>query len=113
MNVFIISSVRNASLEYVKMLDDYVVSLEAKGKNVYLPHRDTDQRDTGLNICKKNREAIRKSDEIHIFYSSGSQGTHFDMGMAFAMNKKIVVIENEKYGEGKSYPRMLDEWQAN
>jgi len=22
------------------------------------------------------------------------------------------VVENEKYGEGKSYPRMIDEWQS-
>jgi hypothetical protein len=33
------------------------------------------------------------------------------MGAAFALNKRIKVIESEKYGEGKSFARMLDEWQ--
>lgn len=113
MNIFIISSVRNASPEYRKKLDDYVLCLESVGHSVYLPHRDTDQNGTGLNICKANRDAIIKSDEVHIFYTSVSQGTHFDMGVAFAFCKKIVVVENEKYGDGKSYPRMLDEWQVD
>lgn len=113
MNVFIISSVRNATEEYRDKLNNYVLSLEQNGHMVHLPHRDTDQNNTGLNICKENRGAILKADEVHIFYSSSSQGTHFDMGMAFALKKKIIVVENEQYGEGKSYPRMLNEWQAD
>ena len=51
-------------------------------------------------------------DEVHIFYNPDSQGTHFDMGVAFAYRRKIVVVENVEYGPGKSYPRMLDEWAA-
>jgi nucleoside 2-deoxyribosyltransferase len=58
-------------------------------------------------------EAIKSADEIHVFYDSKSQGTHFDMGMAFALGKKIVVVENEPYEEGKSFQRMLDEWSQN
>lgn len=113
MNIFIISSVRNATIEYRNKLNDYVSDLEKEGHNIHLPHRNTNQDGSGLGICKENRDAIVKADEVHIFYSSSSQGTHFDMGMAFALRKKIKVIENEKYGEGKSYPRMLDEWQAD
>lgn len=110
--VFIICSVRGASEEYKKKLEDYVSKLEAEGIKVHLPHRDTDQTKTGFAICLQNSQAIRDSDEVHIFYSSTSQGTHFDMGVAFTFAKKLVVIENEKYGEGKSYPRMLDEWAS-
>lgn len=113
MNIFIISSVRNASVEYRNKLDNYVLYLESEGHNVHLPHRDTNQNNSGLDICKENKNAINKADEVHVFYSSSSQGTHFDMGMSFALGKKIKVIENEKYGEGKSYPRMLDEWQVD
>jgi nucleoside 2-deoxyribosyltransferase len=110
--VFIICSVRGASDEYQTKLENYVKSLEEDGYKVHLPHRDTNQKANGIDICKQNATAIFEADEVHIFYSKASQGTHFDMGVAFALNKPLKVVENEKYGEGKSYPRMLDEWQS-
>jgi nucleoside 2-deoxyribosyltransferase len=111
MKVFIICSVRGASDEYRTKLETYVSELEKNGVKVHLPHRDTNQNARGFDICTQNAKAIQEADEVHIFYNSASQGTHFDMGVSFALGKKIVVLENEKYGEGKSYPRMLDEWQ--
>jgi len=110
MKVFIICTVRKASAEYVQKLEAYVKSLEDEGIKVHLPHRDTNQEASGYDICKQNSIAIASSDQVHIFYNPDSQGTHFDMGVAFAMGKKIIVVENVEYGEGKSYPRMLDEW---
>ena len=110
--VFIICSVRGASDEYQAKLEAYVAKLENDGCKVHLPHRDTNQKATGIEICKENATAIFEADEVHIYYSKTSQGTHFDMGVAFALNKTLVVVENESYGEGKSYPRMLDEWQS-
>ncbi|MFW6311363.1 MAG: nucleoside 2-deoxyribosyltransferase [Nanoarchaeota archaeon] len=112
MKIFIICTVRGASEEYKKRLEDYVSKLESEGHEVHLPHRDTNQKASGYEICTQNSRAIAQSHEVHIFYNPDSQGTHFDMGTAFAYGKKIVVVENVKYGEGKSYPRMLDEWQA-
>ena len=111
--IFIICSVRGADGEYKDKLENYTELLLSKGFNVHLPHRDTNQKATGIEICKQNKKAIYESDEIHIFYNGESQGTHFDMGVAFALNKKIVIVENENYGEGKSYPRMLSEWEKN
>jgi hypothetical protein len=35
------------------------------------------------------------------------------MGVAFALGKRIKVIKNEKLGRGKSFSRMLKEWQAD
>ena len=110
MKVFVICSVRGTSPEYKKKLEDYAKSLEDKGIKVYLPHRDTNQELSGYEICKQNTKAIAQSNEVHVFYNPESQGTHFDMGVAFAYGRKIVVVENVEYGEGKSYPRMLDEW---
>lgn len=109
--VFIICSVRGASEEYKQKLEDYVHKLESEGNTVHLPHRDTNQNASGLEICARNLAAIELADEVHIFYSSSSQGIHFDMGCAFALLKKIVIVENEGYGPGKSYPRMLAEWE--
>jgi len=111
MKIFIICSVRDADKTYRKKLESYVNKLEAEGNKVHLPHRDTDQTSRGISICKTNRQAIESADEIHVFYKSESQGTHFDLGMAFMSRKKIVIVENVKYGPSKSYPRMINEWQ--
>jgi nucleoside 2-deoxyribosyltransferase len=107
---FVICTVRGASEEYKNKLEAFVQELESNGYNVHLPHRDTNQDVSGLDICTENCNAIREADVVFIFYSKTSQGTHFDMGCAFALKKKLFVVENEEYGEGKSFPRMLDEW---
>jgi len=39
--IFIICTVRGASEEYKKKLEDYVAKLESEGNQVHLPHRDT------------------------------------------------------------------------
>ena len=65
---------------------------------------------TVIFICTQNAKAIADADEVHIFYNPDSQGTHFDMGVAFSLKKKIVIVKNVEYGPGKSYPRMLNEW---
>lgn len=110
--VFIICSVRGTSDEYKAKLEAYVADLEKNGYEVHLPHRDTNQDARVIEICKENATAIFNSDEVHIFYNSKSQGTHFDMGVAFALNKPLVVVENEQSGEGKSYSQMIDDWQS-
>jgi nucleoside 2-deoxyribosyltransferase len=110
--VFIICSVRGTSDDYKVKLESYVAGLEAVGNKVHLPHRDTDQAATGLAICTQNMEAIRAADEVHIFYNKGSQGTHFDMGVAFASRKLIKIVENEPLTAGKSYQNMLVQWEG-
>lgn len=110
--IFIICTVRGATEEYRKNLEQYVSLLESQGCQVHLPHRDTDQNASGYNICDKNATAIANADEVHIFYNGTSQGTHFDMGVAFAFGKPLIVVHNETYGEGKSYARMIVEWQV-
>ena len=111
MKIFIICSVRNATNEYKVKLEKYIKFLEEDGYEVHLPHRDTNQDETGLNICQQNKNAIIESDEVHLFYNSNSQGTHFDLGVSFAANKKIKIIENEKFDSGKSFARMIQEWE--
>ena len=112
MKITIICSVRNATSEYRKKLEDYVAELEKNGHKVYLSHRDNDQKDSGINILSRMRTKIKWANRIDIFYS-GSEGTLFDMGDAWALNKTIKVVENIPYGEGKSFPRFLDEWEGS
>jgi len=111
MKVFVIGAVRGASQEWKARLEQHVSELESSGVTVHLPHRDTDQSATGLEICRQNCSAIASSDEVHLFYRADSQGTHFDMGCAFALGKRLRVIKLPEYGEGKSYPRMAHEWE--
>jgi nucleoside 2-deoxyribosyltransferase len=111
MKIFIIGAVRGASEEWKERLNRHVSELESSGATVHLPHRDTNQSASGLDICRQNCAAIAAADEVHLFYRGDSQGTHFDMGCAFALGKRLRVVESEKYGEGKSYPRMAREWE--
>lgn len=120
---FVICTVRNATEEYKKELEEFVAKKEAEGWIMHLPHRDTNQNATGLEICIENFNAISTADKVFIFYNPDSQGTHFDMGVAFAIAQlvkigemegpplNIEIVQNIKYGEGKSYARMLDEWK--
>lgn len=116
--IFIICPVRLADAETVKKLEDYALHFETQGYSVHLPHRDTDQEGSGLEICLQNAHAISAADEIHIFYNSKSSGIHFDMGVAFVMDivcgnkKKIVVAENGIWEPGvKSFPQFLYDWE--
>lgn len=111
MKIYITCTVRKATEDYKKNLEEYVAKLENDGHEVHLPHRDTKQDGRGIEICKQNRAAIEWADEIHIFYNPESQGSHFDLGIAFAFRKPIKVIENVEYVQGKSFARMIAEWQ--
>lgn len=110
-NVFIICSVRGMDKEYLDKLFHYAESLEAEGKTVYLPPRDTDQSLSGLEINKSNREGIKYADEIHVFYNPHSSGTHFDLGQAFAFEKPIKIVEEIKLPSGSVYNNTINEWQ--
>jgi hypothetical protein len=114
--IFIICTVRGASEEYKKKLEDYVAKLEKEGNKVHLPHRDTKQDALGYDICIQNMTAIHNADEVHLFYNPDSQGTHFDLGVAFSSNKKLVIVENHVTFDpnipGKSFARMITEWET-
>lgn len=117
MRIFIICTVRKASEEYLDRLYKYTESLELEGHRVHLPPRDTNQIDDtgGYIICNTNRDAIELAHEVHIFeYNEQSTGQHFDIGVAFALNKKIKRIGcpvDESIP--KSFPKMLKYWEEN
>ena len=111
MKIFIICPVRNASQEVKDKLEMYVNLLENQGHTVHLPHRDTKQDARGIEICTENARAIGDSDEVHIFYTNASTGTHFDMGVSFALGKKIYIVDSDPVpAVGKSFSKMLVEW---
>ncbi len=107
---FLICPVRGKSPEETAGI---VRQLEADGFDVHWPHRDTNQEDdTGLRICRDNREAIRAADVVHVVWDGQSQGSLFDLGMAFAEDKKVVPVVLPKATPQKSFQNMVMAWAA-
>jgi len=90
--IYIICPIANGTPPEIK---SYVKEKEKEGYIVHFPLRDVNQDDpTGINICISHRKAMKKCDEVHIFWDSESKGSHFDLGMAFALNKKWKMIKS-------------------
>lgn len=91
-----------------------IENLTKEGFDVYWPQRDTDQRDqVGLQICSQNAAAIAHAEVVHVIWDGLSQGCLFDLGIAFAMKKKIIVLDLPPPTEGKSFQNMLRAWAAS
>ena len=115
MKIYIICPVRQLSENWRDGLSKYVEALEAQGHQVHFPPRDTRQNDrTGYNICTQNRKAIEEADEIHIAWDGKSKGSLFDLGMAFALRKRIKVITGyfPQPTPQKSFASMVWQWEA-
>ena len=110
MRITIICPVRDGTPQEVL---DYVSMLEAESNEVYLPPRDTPQEDpSGIEICSRMRAAIEWADRIDIHYNKSSQGTHFDLGIAFALGKKLHLINNPEDIDVKSYLKVIKVTEA-
>lgn len=111
MKIHLICPVRNVTEEQQKEIDDYCAQLEKEGHVVHNPKYAVDQNDpTGLNICLGHYESMKISDRIDIFWDCDSKGSHFDLGMAFALGKKVKVVKLYKPdNDGKSYAKVMYE----
>lgn len=110
MKTFLICPVRGKEM---KSTEGVVKILENSGWEVHWPPRDTNQNDPiGFNICNENLEAIKDAEVIHVIWDGKSQGCLFDLGMSFALDKKIIVIEVPEYKKGeKSFQAMVHFWE--
>lgn len=106
--IYIICAVRNAPSSRVAEIRKYADSLRATGLVVHFPPDDAQQDDpVGNAICSTHLAAMKAADEVHVFWDVTSAGSHFDLGMAYALGKKIVPIDCE-------YPDSADKsyWKA-
>jgi len=116
--IFLIAPVRGNTPEETEVYGDIAYHIE-EDASVYWPERDTEQWDhTGLRICQDNLEAMRQADEVHVIWDGKSQGCLFDLGMAFALGKKIIPVIGRfpRMSKGKSFQNMvyaLQEMQEN
>ncbi len=99
--IFLICPVRDADKELKERMYKYVNMLEARGLQVYFPHRDTNQIDPtgGFKVCAEKFKGILEADEVHVLFDETSHGSKFDLGCLFALYslgfKKKIVIVNE------------------
>lgn len=108
MKTFLICPVRNVD---PATSAGAVAKLESEGWSVHWPPRDTDQVDaTGFRICCDNADAILSADAVHVIWDGASQGCLFDLGVAFAHQKRIIPIELPPATEGKSFQNMVRAW---
>lgn len=109
MKIYIICPVRKQKKHQGIDIEEYIQDQENFGNSVFYPKRDAPQKDkTGYNIVKTELRAIEECDEVHIFWDVTSAGSHFDLGAAMALNKKLVLIyEFTKDKKQKSYAKVI------
>lgn len=108
---FLICPVRNTTVEDIAGFSDIVQQLENTGWTVHWPLRDTQQAASEMTICLQNLNAIRMADRVFVIFDPESYGSHFDLGMAFALGKDIHVIKAPGQTEEKSFANLLIEWR--
>ena len=101
MKIYLIMPVRGATESFI----DYVQTLESEGHEVHYPTRDAPQDcPTGEAICRTHRDAMIQADAVHVLWDVESKGSHFDLGMAYALRKPIVAVKCLRPDPaGKSY----------
>jgi len=109
MKIHLICPVRNVTEEQQKEIDDYAKSLEAEGHTVHNPKYAVDQDDaTGMGICAGHLNSMLDANRVDIFWDVNSKGSHFDLGMAFALHKAIKLVKiYQPDNEGKSYVKVM------
>lgn len=118
MKIFLICPVRNMTEEQREKIEILIKTLEENGHQVHYPVKNTNQSDErgyGFYICDENLQAIKNADEVFIWYDAKSQGSHFDLGVAFSLKKKIKLINPDCIDRTltKSFPQMLEYWEYN
>jgi len=113
MRIHLICPVRDVTPEQQAEIDDYVRQLEAEGHVVHNPKYAVDQEDpTGWHICEGHYNSMVQSERVDIFWDVNSKGSHFDLGMAFALGIPVKVVKlYEPDTEGKSYVKVMYEMQ--
>jgi hypothetical protein len=104
--VFLICPVRNVTPGESTEIAAYVARLELGGIRVHWPARDTIQSGDGFVICCANLAAMRAADEVHVWWT-GSEGSVFDLGMAFALGKWVMIAKDVTAVPGKSFANVL------
>jgi len=96
--IFLICPVRNATDTQKRWIENFVKEKYNDGYTLHAPHLHTVQNDLfgGYAICRQNAIAVATSEEIDIYYDQSSTGSVFDLGVAYALNKPLIVLNNNE-----------------
>jgi nucleoside 2-deoxyribosyltransferase len=110
--IYLVCPVRNCTPDQKIEMDEYVRLCESFGHQVHYPPRDVDQTDpTGITICTEHGKFMETCDEVHLFWDVNSKGSHFDLGMAWALKKPVILITAyESDPNNKSYLKVIANW---
>ena len=115
--VFLICPVRNATEEQRRWIENFVVEMYNNGYVVHAPHLHTRQTDMfgGYAICRQNAEAVATSKEIDIYYSQSSTGSVFDLGVAYALHKPLLMLNRQDivFNNEDLIDSTLESWPYN
>ncbi len=115
--IFLICPVRNATDEQKKWIEDFVNDKYTEGYIVHAPHLHTVQTDLfdGYAICKQNAEAAASSQEVDIYYDQSSDGSVFDLGVAYALHKplRLLNIDKIKFNDADLIDSIVESWPFN
>ena len=91
---YLVCPVRDASSTALAFLENYVDNFEKSHVGVYYPKWDTTQEGDSiwLKICTDNLNGIKNSKYAKAFLSRTSEGSLFDLGMIFFLDKIVEVI---------------------
>ena len=107
--IYVICPVRNITKEQEDEISLYVNKQEVEGHTVHFPPRDVDQSDpTGITICSRHAQAMTAATRVDVFWDKTSSGSHFDLGMAYILRKRIKIVKlYQPDSEGKSYVKVM------
>lgn len=111
--VYLICPVRLSTNDHKDFLLAYTRILEHLGYQVFYPYTDNPYETSdqvGDKICKANVDAIREADEVHIYWLPNSEGSKFDLGVAYALEKPIVIIGGIMKTRDKSFENLMLNW---
>lgn len=105
MRIYLICPVRNATFDSSNLVSEW----EKEGHLVHFPPRDVRQDDPiGVDICRAHLAAMKNADEVRVVWDVDSKGSHFDLGMAFALGKRVVLVKALQEDIGaKSYLKVI------
>jgi nucleoside 2-deoxyribosyltransferase len=105
LNIYLICPVRAATFD----ASGIVAELESAGHAVHFPPRDVNQNSaTGRDICDTHLAAMLIADAVYIVWDTESKGSHFDLGMAFALGKPVHLMHAlQEDSAGKSYLKVI------
>ncbi len=112
--IFLICPVRDASPKQKKWIEDYVAKRTSEGYIIHAPHLHTRQVDLfgGYAICTENAHALATSSEIDIYYDQKSTGSVFDLGVAYALHKPLVLLNKDEieFNKNDMIDSIVESW---